>query len=68
MENQSEFKVDAVNFIGTIIVNVDNDKLSDKDFRQFIRNTLPIVEKPMIDSLGNENMRKELLKYYPDEI
>jgi hypothetical protein len=37
-------KVPAKNFIGTIMANVDNDKMNDSDFRQFIRNTLPIVE------------------------
>jgi hypothetical protein len=29
--------------MGTIAANVDNDKLSDAEFREFIRNTLPIV-------------------------
>jgi hypothetical protein len=57
-------KVPAVNFIGTMMANVDNEKLSDADFRQFIRNTLPIVEKPEIDSLANENIRKNVEKYY----
>ena len=37
-------QVSAKNFVATIAANVDNDKLSDKDFRDFIRNTLPIVE------------------------
>lgn len=35
--------VPASNFVGTVANNVDNDELSDKEFRQFIRNTLPIV-------------------------
>ena len=35
--------VKAENFVGTVAANVDNPKLSDKEFRQFIRNTLPIV-------------------------
>jgi len=43
----SEYKrtgrtVPASNFVGTITANVDG-KMSDADFRQFIRNTLPIV-------------------------
>jgi hypothetical protein len=42
-----QYKVPAVNFIGTIMVNVNNEKLSDFEFRQFIRRTLPIVEKPL---------------------
>jgi len=36
--------VPAEHFMGTIAVNVNNEKLSDADFRQFIRNTLPIVQ------------------------
>lgn len=39
-------KISAENFMGTISVNVDNTKLSDKMFRELIRNTLPIVEFP----------------------
>lgn len=37
-------KVPAESFMTTIAANVDNNKLSDEDFREFIRNTLPIVE------------------------
>jgi hypothetical protein len=40
-----QYKLPAVNFIGTIMANVNNEKLSDFEFRQFIRRTLPIVEK-----------------------
>jgi len=36
--------VPAANFMATIAANVDNDKMSDREFRQFIRNTLPIVQ------------------------
>ncbi len=36
--------IPAANFIDNIVANVDNDKLSDEEFREFIRNTLPIVE------------------------
>lgn len=35
--------VDPKNFLETVSVNVDNKDLSDADFREFIRNTLPIV-------------------------
>lgn len=38
--------VPAEHFIATIAVNVDNAKLSDAEFREFIRNTLPIVDYP----------------------
>ena len=37
-------KIPAEHFAATIAINVDNEKLSDADFRQFIRNTLPIVQ------------------------
>ena len=36
--------VPAEHFMATIAANVDNKKLSDADFRQFIRDTLPIVQ------------------------
>jgi len=39
-------KIPAESFMETIAVNVDNNKLSDKMFREMIRNTLPIVEYP----------------------
>lgn len=35
--------VKAGNFVGTLAVNVNNRKLSDKEFRKFVRRTLPIV-------------------------
>ena len=41
---EEKLKISAENFLRTISVNVDNNKLSDKEFRQFIRNTLPIVK------------------------
>ncbi len=37
-------KVDARNFLGTVAANVDNDKLTDEEFREFIRNSLPVVD------------------------
>jgi len=40
----SERTVPADNFMGTIAANVDNAKLTDAQFREFIRNTLPIVQ------------------------
>ncbi len=36
--------VPASNFVATVAVNVDNQKLSDAEFRQFIRQTLEIVD------------------------
>lgn len=38
--------VPATNFCQTLAVNVDNDKLSDAEFRKLVRNTLPIVAFP----------------------
>lgn len=56
--------VSAVHFIGTMMVNVDNDKLSDSEFRQFIRNTLPILEKPPLGQIANEDIAEQIKKYY----
>lgn len=36
--------VPAEHFMRNIAANVDNEKLSDAEFREFIRNTLPIVQ------------------------
>jgi hypothetical protein len=44
-------KVPAENFMATIAANVDNPKLTDADFREFIRNTLPIVIYPRRESV-----------------
>jgi hypothetical protein len=38
--------VGAKNFCQFLHVNVDNKKLTDKEFRKMVRNTLPIVEYP----------------------
>jgi len=40
---QDKRTVPASNFVGTLAANVDNQKLSDAEFREFVRNTLPIV-------------------------
>lgn len=36
-------KVPAENFMRTLSANIDNERLSDAGFREFVRNTLPIV-------------------------
>lgn len=46
MSDEKERTVPATNFCQTLEVNVDNEQLSDKDFRQIVRNTLPIVQYP----------------------
>lgn len=56
-------KVPAVNFLNTVLVNLDNEKMSDADFRDFIRNTMPIVEKMPLDSIANEELREKSKKY-----
>lgn len=45
-DQQTGRVVPADNFCQTLQVNVDNERLSDKDFRQLVRNTLPIVQFP----------------------
>lgn len=62
--NKESHIVPAVHFIGTMMVNVDNDKLSDSEFRQFIRNTLPIIEKPSLGQIANEDVAEQIKKYY----
>lgn len=63
------YQVGAVNFIGTMMANVDNDKMSDADFRQMFRNTLPIVEKPEHRTIANKEVAANVAKYYPiDEV
>ena len=37
--------VPAANFILTVQANVDNELLTDAQFRDFIRNSLPIVKE-----------------------
>jgi hypothetical protein len=37
--------VPADSFVRTLAANVDNGKMTDAEFRQFVRNTLPIVER-----------------------
>ena len=44
-----ERRVPAENFMATIAANVDNKRITDEQFREFIRDTLPIVEYERID-------------------
>lgn len=52
IDNLTERTVPAAHFCGTLAVNVDNEKLSDADFREFVRNTLPIVIFPQMTKQG----------------
>ena len=50
--------VPVENFVGTLSVNVNNKDLSDKEFREFVANTLPIVGVTKIDwKLVSERLR-----------
>lgn len=48
--------VPSENFVATLAVNVDNINLSDKDFRQMVRNSLPVV---IFDRFNKETYPKE---------
>lgn len=41
---KKERPVSAEHFVATIAVNLNNEQLDDKAFREFIRNTITIVE------------------------
>jgi hypothetical protein len=43
--------VPATSFCTTLSANVDNSKMSDAEFRQFVRNSLPIVSFPRPEEL-----------------
>lgn len=51
--------VPASNFVETLRENVDNDRLTDAQFRTFVRNTLPVVgpklqgDHPLLDNHPN---------------
>lgn len=57
-------KIPASNFVGTVAANVDNTKLSDEEFRQFVRNTLPIVEydRPAEPWVDYEALEKDIIE------
>lgn len=60
----NNWKVPAKNFVSTMMVNVDNDKLTDAEFRDIFRNTLPIVEKSDFEDIVNEEIKPRVRKYY----
>ena len=53
-------KISAESFVETIKVNIDNKKLSDKEFREFIRVTMPIVYLQSEDASTDKNNKKFL--------
>ena len=50
--------VPADSFVGTMAINVDNKEMSDAAFREFVRNTLPIVEYHSKCSCGKPGKRR----------
>lgn len=60
----NNWTIPAKNFVGTMLANLDNDKLSDSEFRDFIRNTMPIVEKDEFETIANESVKEKIKKYY----
>ena len=48
-------EADALNFIHTLAANISNEGLSDSEFRQFVKNTLPLF----IEENDREGMRNE---------
>lgn len=45
-------KVPAANFMETILANVDNKKLTDAEFREFVRTGLSLVERLNVRETG----------------
>ena len=60
----NNWKVPAKTFIGILMANVDNDRLSDAEFRELFRNTISIVEKPDFEDIANESIKKRIKKFY----
>jgi hypothetical protein len=57
-------QVPATHFVQTLAANVDNEKLDDAAFREFVRNTLPIVE----GNTQKENKRAGYVGPYGDGV
>jgi len=45
------------------MANVDNKEMTDSAFRNFIRTTLPIVEKQPLDTIV-DGLKEKVSKYY----
>ena len=59
-----EKQIPSIHFMGTIMSNIDNTSISDEVFRDFIRNTLPLVSKPPIEHFSNSSVQERVKKYY----
>lgn len=55
--------VPAANFVSTMSANVNNDKMSDAEFREFVRNTIPIVQTTDGWNDAIEACKREVSKY-----
>lgn len=56
--------ISAESFVATLAANVDNDKLTDAEFRQVCRNTLPIVQGGGRILIGQIYLRPEQREEY----
>lgn len=57
-------EVPAVVFVGNIILGIDNEQISDTEFRELIRKTLPLLEKPHFDFFATLEQKEKAKKYY----
>lgn len=60
-------KIQALNFIVELMVNVDNHTITDFEFREGVREFLLNVEKPLITTIGNDHIKPRIIKYYDSE-
>jgi len=67
MKTTVNHTVPAINFINIMMANIDNEKLNDAEFRQFIRKSLPIIEKPALSEIVSEPIKEKIKKFYTDE-
>lgn len=58
------FGLPSQHFVTLTLANIDNDKLSDKDFRDFIRNNLYVVEKIKLEEIANVEVKEKAAKFY----
>ena len=53
MEDTMKKAVDSKHFCQMLSLNVDNTKLTDAEFRKFVKRTLPIVDFPRTEKQEN---------------
>ena len=52
-DNVPAATVPAYSFVATVNANVDNEKLTDAEFREFVRNSLPLVRELFVEPLSS---------------